>query len=557
MPRIRTRWIVLAAVLVLLVMVGEASAAPPHLDVTPSSVLMFAQTGDAVTMPSSAVLNVANLSGGSMAWTAGASPSWINITPTVASAPGPLTVTLADVGSMTTGTVTYDGVITVSAVTSGTTNTPQVISVTFKVVTTVYQVRLLLIFHDYTLPGAPSPITPTDPYYGLQWGLAQVQAGMAWNLSTGSPSVTLAVLDTGVDTTHPDLVSKLVPGHNFANGSDDTNYQDTCGHGTHVAGIAAAATNNAIGVAGLGWDTKIMPVKVLGGSSCTGSYADVIRGIDWAVSHGAQVINLSLGGSYDSVLDPATTNAFNSGTLVVAAAGNCGGFDWLYQGCSSQNQLFSPAGNAHVLGAAATNSSDTRAAFSTANTTVDIAAPGVSIYSTWPGGYQYDDGTSMATPFVSGLASLVYARFPSYTPTQVAQAILANADLVGGETGWSQEYGCGRMNAYRTLASGVSGSCAGWGGLAAGGLGAASLSPTVAGRDYVPGQLLVVLRAGSDRLQALAMANRYGSTMSDLVPRWRVYRLHVPMGQEQAVLNALRADPSVEVVSLNGIMRPW
>jgi len=89
---------------------------------------------------------------------------------------------------------------------------------------------------------------------------------MAWNLSTGSPSVTIAILDTGVDTTHPDLIDKLVPGHNFANGSDDTSYQDECNHGTHVAGIAAATTDNAIGVAGLGWRTKLMPVKVMGGA---------------------------------------------------------------------------------------------------------------------------------------------------------------------------------------------------------------------------------------------------------------------------------------------------
>jgi hypothetical protein len=225
------------------------------------------------------------------------------------------------------------------------------------------------------------------------------------------------------------------------------------------------------------------------------------------------------------------------------------------------NQIFSPAGNAHVLGVAATDSNDVRASFSTATTTVDIAAPGVSIYSTWPGTYRYLSGTSMATPFVSGLASLVYARFPAYTPTQVAQAIVANADLVGGNTSWSPEYGCGRINAYRTLANGASGGCAGWSGLSIGGWPDAS-PPMAAGRDYVPGQVLVVLRdadprqgKGSNKLLAQAMANRYGFAMSDLVPRWRTYRLHVPVGQEQVALDVLRADPSVEAVSLNGIVR--
>jgi len=574
MPDIRIRWVALTLALAALTMAGGTSAdipgdpptlAPvsdPYLQVTPSSILMFAQISDTVTIPPSVALNVANLGGGTMSWTADASPNWINITPTIASTPGPLTVTLSDVSLMTTSTATYHGAITVSATTSGTANTPQVIPITFKVITTVYQTRLLLIFHNYTAPPPLGPITPTDPYYGSQWGLAKIQADMAWNFSTGSPSVTIAVLDTGVDTTHPDLASQLVPGHNLANGSDDDNYQDDCGsdtgHGTHVAGIAAAATNNGIGVAGLGWETKIMPVKVLGGNLCEGSYADIIRGIDWATSHGAQVINLSLGGSYNSVLDSATTNAFMSGTLVVAAAGNCGTWQ---SGCDSLNQVFSPAGNAHVLGVAATDSSDVRASFSTANATVDIAAPGVSIYSTWPGAYRNLSGTSMATPFVSGLASLVYARFPAYTPTQVAQAIVANADLVGGNTGWSPEYGCGRINAYRTLANGASGVCAGWSGLSIGGWPDAS-PPMVAGRDYVPGQVLVILRdadprqeKGGNTLQAQAMANRYGFAMSDLVPRWRTYRLYVPVGQEQVALDALRVDPSVEAASLNGIVR--
>ena len=574
MPDIRIRWVALTLALAALTMAGGTSAdipgdpptlAPvsdPYLQVTPSSILMFAQISDTVTIPPSVALNVANLGGGTMSWTADASPNWINITPTIASTPGPLTVTLSDVSLMTTSTATYHGAITVSATTSGTANTPQVIPITFKVITTVYQTRLLLIFHNYTAPPPLGPITPTDPYYGSQWGLAKIQADMAWNFSTGSPSVTIAVLDTGVDTTHPDLASQLVPGHNLANGSDDDNYQDDCGsdtgHGTHVAGIAAAATNNGIGVAGLGWSAKIMPVKVLGGSLCEGSYADIISGIDWATSHGAQVINLSLGGPYNSVLDSATTNAFTSGTLVVAAAGNCGTWQ---SGCDSLNQIFSPAGNAHVLGVAATDSNDVRASFSTATTTVDIAAPGVSIYSTWPGTYRYLSGTSMATPFVSGLASLVYARFPAYTPTQVAQAIVANADLVGGNTSWSPEYGCGRINAYRTLANGASGGCAGWSGLSIGGWPDAS-PPMVAGRDYVPGQVLVILRdadprqeKGGNTLQAQAMANRYGFAMSDLVPRWRTYRLYVPVGQEQVALDALRVDPSVEAASLNGIVR--
>jgi hypothetical protein len=138
----------------------------------------------------------------------------------------------------------------------------------------------------------------------------------------------------------------------------------------------------------------------------------------------------------------------------------------------------------------------------------------------------------------------------------VAQAITANADLVGGQTGWSQEYGCGRINAYRALTYGASASCTGWNGLTAPAWRAAPLSTTVVGHDYVPGQLLVALRAGSDGLQAQTIARRYGLAMSDLVPHWRIYRLYVPVGQELAVLDALRADPSVEAVSLNARVHP-
>lgn len=137
----------------------------PDLGVTPSSVQMFAQISSTLTIPSRAVLNIANLGGESMGWTASASPSWIAITPTAASTPGLLTVTINDAGSLTTGTVTYNGVITVSAVPSETTNSPQAIPVTLRVITNVYQVRLQLIFHNYVRFNADSPITPTDPYW--------------------------------------------------------------------------------------------------------------------------------------------------------------------------------------------------------------------------------------------------------------------------------------------------------------------------------------------------------------------------------------------------------
>jgi thermitase len=296
------------------------------------------------------------------------------------------------------------------------------------------------------------PTTPNDPSYGSQWGLPKIGAPAAWDVTTGSSSMIIAIVDTGIDLTHPDLscAGKLTAARwNFVGGNSYPN--DDNGHGTHVAGIAAACGNNGVGVAGVAWGARLMPVKVLD-SSGSGYYSDIAAGITYAVDNGAKVINLSLGGAGSSTtLANAVQYAHDHGVLVVAAAGNCA------QGGSScgnlTNPVMYPAAYPTVLAVAATDSGDQWASFSEHQPYVDVAAPGVSIYSTLrSGNYGTMSGTSMATPFVSGLAALLWSLTPSFTVDQIANTIEAAADDLGAP-GKDDYYGYGRINAGRTLSS--------------------------------------------------------------------------------------------------------
>ena len=292
-------------------------------------------------------------------------------------------------------------------------------------------------------------LIPNDTYYASrQWGPQRMDCPAAWDLTTGSPDVIVAITDTGVDYNHPELASKLVlPGYNALDGT--SNAQDDFGHGTHVAGIAAAIGNNAAGIAGIAWGVKILPVKVLD-STGSGSNSAVAGGITWAADHGAQVINLSLGSSGgSSLLQAAVDYAHAKNVVVVAAAGNDG-----------LTTMFYPAAYGNCISVAASNTNDSRASFSNYGNWVDVAAPGNSIYSTTPTGpvtmsrqglaknYDYMSGTSMASPHVAGLAALVYSKLGD----------LATADLVRHYV----EQGCvatpgvaytlhGRVDAYNSL----------------------------------------------------------------------------------------------------------
>ena len=278
---------------------------------------------------------------------------------------------------------------------------------------------------------------PDDPSFSLQWGMTKIKAPDAWTTTKGSPSVKVAVLDTGVSLSHPDLQGKVVATRNFSSSStpDDVN-----GHGSHVAGIAAAATNNGVGVAGVGYSVDIMDVKVLGDSG-SGLYSDMISGITWAADNGANVINLSLGGTMaSSALESAVNYAWSKGVVVVAAAGN-----------SASSAPFYPAYYANVMAVAATTDLDKLASFSDYGDWVDVAAPGISIYSTIPGGYGYMSGTSMASPFVSGLAALLFAQATDTNGNgllndEVRSRIQSTADNIG-----LSSIGSGRINAYRAV----------------------------------------------------------------------------------------------------------
>ncbi len=296
------------------------------------------------------------------------------------------------------------------------------------------------------------PTIPNDTYYGRQWGLSKIDAPAAWDVTTGSSAVVIAIVDTGIDLNHEDFscAGKLTAARwNFV--ANNNNPDDDNGHGTHVAGIAAACSNNGKGVAGVAWGARLMPVKVLD-SGGSGYYSDVAAGITYAVNNGAKIINLSLGGvSDDSTLANAVQYAHDHGALVVAAAGNCaqGG-----SGCGyPANPIIYPAAYPNVLAVAATDSGDNWGNFSEYQPYVGVAAPGVAIYSTLLGGsYGSMSGTSMATPYVSGLAALLWSFSPSFTADQIASTLEATADDLGAP-GRDDYFGYGRINAGRALGS--------------------------------------------------------------------------------------------------------
>lgn len=284
--------------------------------------------------------------------------------------------------------------------------------------------------------------TPDDPGFVNQWGMVRIQAPEAWDVTTGSNQVTIAILDTGVDLDHPDLVSKIISSVDFSNsGTTD----DVYGHGTHVAGIAAAMTNNSIGVTGLSYRCTIMNVKVLDNNGM-GAYSWIASGIIWAADNGARIINLSLGAPYaSSALEDAVNYAWSKGVVVVAAAGNNGNTAPSY-----------PAYYTNCIAVAAADANDARASWSNYGNWVDVAAPGVSIYSTLKdNSYGYLSGTSMASPHVAGLTALVFtmvsdANGDGKLNDEVRARIESTCDDIG-----VSDIGSGRINAYRAVQTGI------------------------------------------------------------------------------------------------------
>jgi len=299
-------------------------------------------------------------------------------------------------------------------------------------------------------------LSPNDPYYAgvypttrfgniAQWAPQAVSAPAAWDITQGDPAIIIAIVDTGVDTAHPDLQAKMVSGTSFLGSG-----KDQFGHGTHVAGIAAASTNNGTGVAGICPRCSIMPVRVLDANG-SGSISDVAAGIVYAANNGARVINLSLGGpSTSQTLRTALDYAVAHNALPVAAMGN-----------AYTPQALEPAYWYSALSVGAVDQSGTKADFSNYGAKTDVVAPGVAVLSTMPTypvtlsrtykqNYDALSGTSMATPVVSGVAGLVLSRNPALTAGQVKGIIEATA---GDGKSFNTTTGFGLVNAAKAVAA--------------------------------------------------------------------------------------------------------
>ncbi|MBX0311929.1 MAG: S8 family serine peptidase [Sulfurihydrogenibium sp.] len=321
--------------------------------------------------------------------------------------------------------------------------------------------------------------TPNDKYYSSQWGLVKVLANKVWDTCKGSDNTIVAVIDTGMDLNHSDLKNHIWKnpgetdcndgidndnngfiddcyGWNFA--SDNNNTQDDDGHGTHVAGIIGAVTNNSEGVAGLNWYIKLMPVRILD-SKGEGSIANAVRGIDYAVKNGAKIINLSLGYpgscSYvppDQALYDAIKFAGDRGVLVVAAAGN--------YGCNNDKTPMWPASFKlpNIISVGASDQNDNVAYFSNyGQKTVHLLAPGTDIFSTYfdktnnqsQSTYKSLSGTSMAAPFVTGAAALLMSCLNNATIYEIKERIVSSVDVFDKLSNIT--ISSGRLNIYNAL----------------------------------------------------------------------------------------------------------
>src|SRR5579864_3446946 len=291
-----------------------------------------------------------------------------------------------------------------------------------------------------------SAVTPNDPAYA-PWQspyLSQIFAPAAWSSTTGSASVVIAIIDTGVESTHPDLASKMVAGWNIYGKNSDTS--DVYGHGTMVAGTAAAATDNGIGMAGVCWNCLIMPVRI---SDTKGyaTYSNMASGISWAASHGARVANLSYEASTSSTVTQAAQAFMNAGGVVTIAAGNEGIF-------------ISAPDNSSALTVGGLNGTNTLYSWSNYGNIIDLVAPG-SVYTTFPGGgYGLASGTSFAAPIVAGVAGLMFSANPSLTPASVMSMLKQSATDLGAP-GWDSTFGWGDVNASGAVALAMGGGSTG------------------------------------------------------------------------------------------------
>jgi thermitase len=284
----------------------------------------------------------------------------------------------------------------------------------------------------------PPTLIPNDPLYTSQWHHNNVQTATAWDEAQGE-GVIVAVLDSGIDATHSDLVSNLVPGWNTWSNSSDTSETGTS-HGTLVSGVIAAIINNTNGLAGVAPLAKHLPIRTTD-SSGNAYYSTIASGIVYAADHGAQVANISYGPmcSYLSAVDSAKYMR-NKGGVVVFSAGNTG---------ADNNQ----GSNPYTTCVSATDPSDNRTGWSSFGSSIDVAAPGAGIYTTNNGGgYSAVSGTSFSSPLTAGIYALMFSANPQLTPNQADNILFSTADDLG-EPGWDMYYGHGRVNAAKAVAA--------------------------------------------------------------------------------------------------------
>lgn len=328
---------------------------------------------------------------------------------------------------------------------------------------------------DFAEPNrvARAMLTPNDPTYPSQWahnntGQAIKYGGgtvgtvdcdtdtdQAWDLQTGSASFILAIIDTGVDTGHPEFSGRVVAGYDYIN--NDSNPADDNGHGTCCAGIALGAGNNSQGIAGVAWGIKLMPVKVLDAAG-SGSYTAVANGVNFAADNGAKILSMSLGGGASATLQTAINYAYGKGCAIFAAAGN-----------SNRSSLDYPAGYSNTIAVGALSPCNERKSTSSCDgetwwgsnygTGLDVMAPGVRIHTAdirGAGGFGSGDyitdfnGTSSATPHAAGIGALVWSQNPALTNATLQTVLQNNCDDMG-TAGYDTQTGYGRMNAYRAV----------------------------------------------------------------------------------------------------------
>ena len=319
---------------------------------------------------------------------------------------------------------------------------------------------------DYAEPNfvLEATATPNDPLFPQLYGLnntgqtggradADIDAPEGWDAAglgsfptTGG--TTIGIVDTGIDQTHPELSGKVAACADAIGGIVvDGECTDDSLHGTHVAGTIAAKANNATGVAGVDFNASLVICKALRGGAGVGLTSDVANCITWAHTHGAKVISMSLGGGASTTLQQVVRSAWENGgaigSVLVAAAGNDGDSTVSY-----------PAGYAEVVSVAATDDNDAKASFSNTNADVEVAAPGVDVLSTIPGGqYATLSGTSMATPHASGVAGVLWQLFPADTASGIRSRLDAAVDDLG-PAGRDQSYGFGRVNLCKAAGGG-------------------------------------------------------------------------------------------------------